>query len=139
MKIVAEHSPQIVEQISSLLHDYNQQSNLSIPAYHKSKLILAAYEQDEFIGGITGQSVWGVLHIQLLGVVPSHRSRGIGASLLAAMEDQGRESGCKVSELTTMSWQAPSFYQKHGYHIVGEIKDVPAEGMSKLYLMKSLV
>ena len=39
--------------------------------------------------------------------------------------------------LDTMSWQAPEFYKKHGYEVIGILPDIPS-GNQKYLLMKSL-
>ncbi|MNC61397.1 N-acetylglutamate synthase [compost metagenome] len=90
------------------------------------------------MGGVTGDVAWNILNVHLLAVDPACRGTGLGASLLAEIENRARQLGCKVSELTTMSWQAPHFYQKQGYEIFGEIKDCPNEGHTKYYLKKRL-
>jgi len=36
-----------------------------------------------------------------------------------------------------MSWQAPLFYQKYGYTVIGTLPDIP-EGNQKYLLMKAL-
>ena len=37
----------------------------------------------------------------------------------------------------TMSWQAPDFYKKYGYRIIGELENIP-EGNKKYHLVKDL-
>ena len=39
--------------------------------------------------------------------------------------------------LDTMSWQAPDFYKKNGYEVIGVLPDIP-EGREKYLLMKAL-
>jgi hypothetical protein len=36
-----------------------------------------------------------------------------------------------------MSWQAPDFYKKHGYSVIGILPDIPS-GNQKYLLMKAL-
>ncbi|WP_165861415.1 GNAT family N-acetyltransferase [Paenibacillus paeoniae] len=126
------------QEISRLLEQHSEFANHSVPPYVREGISLAAYENDRYIGGITGSIVWNMLHVHLLAVDPSCRGNGLGAALLEEIESRARLRGCKVSELTTMSWQAPHFYQKQGYEIFGEIKDCPNEGHTKYYLKKSL-
>lgn len=125
-------------QIGTFLDQHNMNNNLQIPAYESIPFSLAAYEGEQYIGGVTGSMAWGLLYIRYLAVDPVYRGQGVGAKLLQAIEDQARQQGARISELTTMSWQAPHFYIKYEYVIFGEIKDIPIEGQSKIYLQKRL-
>lgn len=129
---------EILLQIGTFLDQHNMNNNLHLPAYESIPFSLAAYEGKQYIGGVTGSMAWGLLYIRYLAVDPVYRGQGVGAKLLQAIEDQARQQGARISELTTMSWQAPHFYIKYGYVIFGEIKDIPIEGQSKIYLQKRL-
>lgn len=127
-----------VPQIGVFLDQHNMNNDLHIPDYESIPFSLAAYEGEQYIGGVTGAMAWGLLYIRYLAVDPAYRGQGVGAKLLQAIEDQARQQGAMISELTTMSWQAPHFYIKYGYVIFGEIKDIPIKGQSKIYLQKYL-
>ncbi|MBY0012031.1 GNAT family N-acetyltransferase [Paenibacillus typhae] len=138
MNIVELDAVHNQQEITKLLEEHRHGADSSIPAYERTMLSLAAYENDSFAGGVTGDVAWNILNVHLLAVDPAYRGTGLGAALLAEIENRARQLGCKVSELTTMSWQAPHFYQKQGYEIFGEIKDCPNEGHTKYYLKKRL-
>ncbi|WP_236329976.1 GNAT family N-acetyltransferase [Paenibacillus auburnensis] len=138
MEIVELDHQHNQREISRLLEEHSQRADHSIPPYEREELSLAAYEKGTFIGGITGDIVWNILNVHLLAVDPEYRGKGLGGELLQELEARARLRGCKVSELTTMSWQAPHFYQKQGYEIFGEIKDCPLQGHTKYYLKKNL-
>jgi GNAT superfamily N-acetyltransferase len=82
-------------------------------------------------------TLWQWLTIDWLWLEETVRGQGFGSQLLAIAEDEGRRRGCVNSYVETLSFQAPDFYQKHGYQIVGELQDFPA-GHSRYYLRKSL-
>ncbi|MBP2111603.1 GNAT family N-acetyltransferase [Paenibacillus sp. FSL R7-0204] len=138
MNIIELDLTQNQQEISRLLEEHSRRMDSSIPPYQREVISLAAYENGVFIGGVTGDMVWNILNVHLLAVDPGYRGHGLGKALLEELEHRARQRGCKVSELTTMSWQAPFFYQKQGYEIFGEIKDCPHEGQSKYYLQKNL-
>ncbi|MEK3901920.1 GNAT family N-acetyltransferase [Paenibacillus sp. FSL R7-0179] len=138
MNIIELGLTQNQQEISRLLEEHSRRMDSSIPAYQREVISLAAYENGIFIGGITGEMVWNILNVHLLAVDPAYRGNGLGKTLLEELEHRASLRGCKVSELTTMSWQAPYFYQKQGYEIFGEIKDCPNEGQTKYYLQKKL-
>ena len=101
-------------------------------------LNLVEYDADgNVIAGILGGTYWGWMYVDILWVDENYRRRGIGAKLLAAAEAEAVRRGCHHVHLDTMSWQAPDFYKKHGYEVVGILPDIPS-GNQKYLLMKEL-
>ena len=101
---------------------------------------LSLVEYDEagaIIGGLLGGTYWGWMYVDILWVHEDHRKRGIGSRLLEAAEAEAIRRGCHHVHLDTMSWQAPDFYKKHGYEIIGILPDIPS-GNQKYLLMKKL-
>ena len=89
------------------------------------------------IGGILGGTYWGWMYIDILWVQEDHRKKGIGSKLLCEAEKEALRRGCHHVHLDTMSWQAPDFYKKHGYEVIGILPDVP-QGNQKYLLIKAL-
>lgn len=89
------------------------------------------------IGGLIGGTYWGWMYVDILWVHEDHRRRGIGSRLLAEAEQEAARRGCHHVHLDTMSWQAPEFYKKLGYEVVGVLPDIP-KGHEKYLLQKSL-
>ena len=96
-------------------------------------------EENRILGGITGTIFWYHLHIDFLWVDESLRGEGYGKELLAKIEDFARENNCKLIQLDTFSFQAPNFYQKFGYEVVGIIKEHPTIENQQYYLSKRLI
>ena len=94
-------------------------------------------ETGAIIGGILGGTYWGWLYVDILWVDENRRRQGIGSKLLQKAEHEAARRGCHHVHLDTMSWQAPAFYQKHGYEILGVLPDIP-EGNQKYLLFKKL-
>ena len=86
--------------------------------------------EDQVVGGMFGHSGMGWLH-------DSQRGRGLGARLLGMAEEEARQRGCSGVFLYTYSFQAPDFYQKQGYQLMGVLEDCPP-GYQRIYLKKSL-
>ena len=89
------------------------------------------------IGGLLGGTYWGWMYVDILWVKEEHRKTGIGSRLLARAEGEAKARGCHHVHLDTMSWQAPEFYKKHGYEVIGILPDIPS-GNQKYLLMKAL-
>ena len=104
---------------------------------HKSINITEYDKNGNLIGGIIGGTYWGWMHIDVLWVHENHRREGIGTKLLLEAEKEAVRRGCHHVHLDTMSWQAPGFYNKHGYEIIGILPDIPS-GYQKYLLMKKL-
>lgn len=101
-------------------------------------LHLIEYDADgSIIGGLLGGTYWGWMYIDILWVREDHRRQGVGSRLLTEAEKEAVRRGCHHVHVDTMSWQAPAFYQKHGYEVIGVLPDIPL-GNQKYLLMKAL-
>ena len=89
------------------------------------------------IGGLLGGTYWGWMYVDILWVQEDHRKQGLGSRLLREAEAEAKRRGCHHVHLDTMSWQAPAFYRKHGYEVIGILPDIPS-GSQKYLLMKAL-
>ena len=94
-------------------------------------------ENGNVIGGLIGGTYWGWMYVDVLWVDEKHRRQGIGSKLLLEAEEEAVRRGCHHVHLDTMSWQAPLFYQKHGYEVIGVLPDIP-RGNQKYLLQKVL-
>mgnify|MGYP001780682999 FL=1 len=67
-----------------------------------------------------------------------HQKKGLGASLLAELEEKAVEVGATSITLSTKSYQAKDFYIKQGYEIYASLTDVPQKGIIKYHFIKRL-
>lgn len=95
-------------------------------------------DQGEIIAGLFGYTWGNCCQIEILWVHASQRGLGYGSRLLHSAEEEATRRGCTVSVLDTFSFQAPGFYQKHGYEIVGNIDNYPRPQDQVIYLKKRL-
>lgn len=89
------------------------------------------------VGGVIGIVYWDWLAVDLLYLPEELRGQGYGSQLLTVIEEEGRRRGARHVHLDTFSFQAPEFYQRHGYRIFGELSDFPP-GHTRYYLTKEL-
>jgi ribosomal protein S18 acetylase RimI-like enzyme len=113
--------------------------NIAQTGIHDDRL-LACFVRDEarrVVAGIYGWTWGGCCEIRSLWVQRELRGLGYGRRLLLAAEKEAMARGCTQVVLDTHSFQAPRFYQKLGYEIIGIVQDYPLHEQ-KLYLRKRL-
>ena len=100
--------------------------------------VFAFDDAGEVLGGLFGSTEFSWLKVDLMAVDQGRRGEGIGTALLAEAEGIGRRRGCKYAFTDTMDYQAPGFYQKAGYEVVGTIDDWDSHGHTKFFFRKHL-
>jgi GNAT superfamily N-acetyltransferase len=89
------------------------------------------------IGGISGWT-WGkTCHIRRLFVPTEMRGQGCGTRLMEAVEAEAINRGCEQIVLRTHDFQAPQFYIKLGFAVIGRIPDYPV-GHQEITMIKLL-
>ncbi len=107
-----------------------------IGAYQYQNFELYARDADQqVIGGMFGNSGMDWLYVDFFWLNPEERRSGLGSALLAEAEAEAKRRGCVGVYLYTYSFQAPDFYQKNGFVIMGVLEDCPV-GHRKIYLCK---
>lgn len=86
---------------------------------------LATDESGAVVGGAVGRTWGGCCELQQLWVAAEHRGDGVGSRLLRDFEARARTRGCHTFYLNTFSFQAPEFYQRHGYAVLAQIAGYP--------------
>ncbi|OLU25552.1 GNAT family N-acetyltransferase [Pseudomonas sp. PA15(2017)] len=100
-------------------------------------LLVRDENSNEVIGGLYGEIFYRWLFIELLAIPAKARGQGTGSQLMKMVEEVAREKGCTGIWLDTFSFQAPAFYEKHGYSQFGELDIYPAEH-KRLFFQKRL-
>lgn len=95
----------------------------------------AVYEQEQIIAASLGWMRYEWFFLRDLWVDEKHRNMGIGSMLLNKIEQLAIEENQIGVRLETWDFQAPKFYEKHGYELYGKIDDCPP-GVSELFYKK---
>ncbi|NUP47888.1 MAG: GNAT family N-acetyltransferase [Catenulispora sp.] len=80
------------------------------------------------VGGLTAWTWAGLCGISMLWVRADAREDGWGAKILQAAEDEARRRGCDRVAVSSFTFQAPGFYQRHGYVETGRTLGIPGGG-----------
>jgi len=90
------------------------------------------------IAGCNGSIIFSSIYTDQLWVAPEYRKQGLASELMRQVHDLGRENGCTMATLFTMSFQgARIFYEKLGYRLEYERKGY-ARGASSLFLKRQI-
>lgn len=98
--------------------------------------IYVAHINNEIIGAIRGDIMWGVVHIELLMVKPEFRKEGIGKNLYNRVVELATKMNCNMITVETFDFQAPNYWQSLGFKI-----DFTREGYTEntlYYLSKKI-
>ena len=139
MRISQEWNKEDRDYIRRKLIDYNS-SKLPDEVKQPIKVInfIMRDDEDQIVGGITGTIFWHRLYIDFLWMEESLRGNGYGGNLLMEIESFAREQNCRLIQLDTFSFQAPDFYRKNGYEVVGVVGEFPTKEHKQYYLVKRL-
>jgi GNAT superfamily N-acetyltransferase len=91
----------------------------------------------EAVGGLYGSTSYGLLRIDRFFLPETLRKQGIGSQVLQAAEAEGRRRGCTRALLSTLSFQAPLFYQRQGWQVLARI-DCDPPGHTRFMKTKRL-
>lgn len=133
--VVDDPSPADIAALDRLIHAFNVERT-GIDDGRLLAVVLRGSD-GEILAGLHGHTWGGCCEVKVLWIADRHRGRGLGTRLLQAAEREAAARGCTRMVLTSHSFQAPGFYEKHGYNRLAAIPDYPA-GHSNVVLVKTL-
>ena len=101
-------------------------------------VLVSDADTNEVIAGLLGRTSLGLLFIDIFFLPESLRGQGLGSEVIRQAEKEARRRGCCGCVLYTISFQAPAFYERHGYRVFGKI-DCQPPGTSRIFMTKQLV
>jgi GNAT superfamily N-acetyltransferase len=137
MDITMEHEPrpEDIRILEDLIHDFNEAAT----GIRDGKY-LALFLRDgdgRVIGGLFGWTWGATCYVRYLFVPQELRRQGYGLRLMRLVEDEAKARGCRQIALETHDFQAPEFYRRLGFEVVGLIDGYPI-GHNSLSMVKRL-
>ncbi|HET8997189.1 MAG TPA: GNAT family N-acetyltransferase [Acetobacteraceae bacterium] len=93
-------------------------------------------ETGTLCGGLLGRTSMGLFFLDLFYLPRALRGGGLGSAMLRMAEVEATNRGCQAATLVTVNFQAPGFYERHGWEIFGTIPSAP--GVERIFMRKAL-
>ena len=125
--------------IGAFLADRIYDFNVQATGYADGRSLAGAIRDDAggIIAGFHGYTWGGGAELAWVWVHEAHRGRHLGRAILDAAEREAVRRGCELMVLRTHDFQAPAFYERHGWRRFGEISCDPP-GTSRIFFTKTL-
>jgi GNAT superfamily N-acetyltransferase len=135
--VVADGLPELDERLSNELDEVNAAATKDVaPSRELTVRILDG--AGELAAGMSGWT-WGVAAgIAMTWVREDTRGDGLGTTLLTNFEDEARARGCTHVFVTSFTFQAPGFYERHGYREIFRWEGVPTPEAADVHFRKDL-
>jgi GNAT superfamily N-acetyltransferase len=125
-----------VKTIGKGLDDYNEQFAPGL-SFH-SHWVVGRDGEGTVQAGIRHVLLSESMLVEWLWVASPRRRSGVGSQLLAQAEAHARKTLCTKAYLDTISFQAPRFYERHGYEEFARLPGFPTGSHSRIWLWKEL-
>ena len=116
--------------------------------YERSRNLLGNATRERFLAKVAGEPAGFLMigmqgafvgYVQLLGVAPEFRGRGVGKALIEYAERRiFRETPNVFICVSDFNQEAQGFYAKMGYQKVGELADFIMAGHAEILLRKTI-
>jgi len=129
-------TPQDESVIRDGLGDYNF-SKAGYRDYRPLAVLVTDPANGEVVGGLYGSTSMGLLRIDRFFLPEDLRKQGLGTRIIKEAEAEGARRGCSRAILSTLSFQAPGFYQRQGWEVLGRV-DCDPPGHTRFMMTKKL-
>jgi GNAT superfamily N-acetyltransferase len=134
---VGHRDAELNERLSAGLDEINFPATGTTAADQGTLSVKVVDDFGDLIGGLAAWTWGGLLGIQMLWVRENSRGAGWGARILHAAEEEARRRGCDRACVSSFTFQAPVFYQRHGYVETGRTLGIPG-GAADVHMYKAL-
>lgn len=134
--LVGEADATLDERLSTELDVVNE---AAVPGPAAVELTVQSLDdQGELLGGISGWTWQQAAGIGMTWVRADLRGTGAGSELISRFEQAAAERGARRVFVTSFTFQAPGFYEKHGYTEIFRWDGVPVDGEADVHFRKDL-
>jgi GNAT superfamily N-acetyltransferase len=135
--VVAAADPDLDKRLSDELDRGNAAATPGVaPARELTVRLLD--DAGELAAGMSGWTWGAAAGIGMTWVREEARGAGLGARLLAEFEAEARARGCTPVFVTSFTFQAPGFYERHGYREIFRWEGVPTDDAADVHFRKDL-
>ncbi|MEY9871357.1 ribosomal protein S18 acetylase RimI-like enzyme [Streptacidiphilus sp. MAP12-33] len=134
---VGDRDPELSARLSSGLDAYNFPATGTTEADQTQLSVKVVDDDGEIVGGLAGWTWGGLFGIEMFWVREQSRAEGWGSRILSAAEEEARQRGCDRAVVSSFTFQAPGFYQRHGYRETGRTLGIPG-GHQDVHMFKQL-
>ncbi|MFC4911843.1 GNAT family N-acetyltransferase [Actinomadura gamaensis] len=135
--ITGDRDPELIGILDAGLDAYNFAATGTTAADQSHFSVKALDDAEEIVGGLAAWTWAGLCGISMLWVREDSRRDGWGSKLLSAAEAEARRRGCDRVTVSSFTFQAPGFYQRHGYVETGRTLGIPG-GHEDVHMFKKL-
>ncbi|WP_042419344.1 GNAT family N-acetyltransferase [Streptacidiphilus anmyonensis] len=134
---VGDDDAELNARLSAGLDEFNFPATGTTAADQGKLSVKVVDDAGEIVGGLAAWTWGGLLGIEMLWVREDSRKDGWGSRLLLAAEEEARRRGCDRAVVSSFTFQAPGFYQRHGYRETGRTLGIPG-GAEDVHMFKEL-
>ena len=135
--VVAEGLPELDQRLSDELDRVNAAATPGVAAA-RELTVQVLDREGELAAGMSGWT-WGVAAgIGMTWVREGARGAGLGTRLLEEFETEARARGCTHVFVTSFTFQAPGYYERHGYREIFRWQGVPTPDSDDVHFRKEL-
>ena len=134
--VTDQENPDAEHAIEAGLGEYNRQMAGYVDARTLSIHVIDP-GSGRVVGGLSGRTSLGLLFIDVFFLPKALRGNRLGTEIIEAAEAEARKRGCSTAALYTITFQAPGFYERRGYRVLGRIECLPP-GHTRVCMTKTL-
>jgi GNAT superfamily N-acetyltransferase len=132
---VAGADPDLDQQLSDHLDEFNRAATAGV-APARELTVQVRDDSGELVGGISGWTWGDAAGMGRVWVQPESRGAGVGSRLLRDFEAEAVSRGCTHVFVTSFTFQAPGFYERHGYRQIFRWEGVPTPEHADVHFRK---